>query len=211
MNGKHHKLDDLFRAMFTGNEEEASRLVISAFNGYIYFIVDLDVKLATQLYSLHIINDETIYDGFCTYAVYTMVMNTLLETQPWMDPAEIESRKKAFNTYASYRDSTYRVFTDPEYGGIIYKDLSEMMGQMDVTMKDVKAYLDLINKDAVAAALHPLSTVTNEYYDNVDEYLKKFYDGTLTNDSIDALKKQYDMVRAIADFNDENHTINEEE
>lgn len=94
MNGKHHKLDDLFKAMIMQDEEEASRLVISAFNGYIYFIVDLDVKLATQLYSLHIINDETIYEGFCTYVTYTMVMNTLLETYPWMDPVELESRKR---------------------------------------------------------------------------------------------------------------------
>lgn len=210
MNGKHHKLDDLFKAMIMQDEEEASRLVISAFNGYIYFIVDLDVKLATQLYSLHIINDDTIYEGFCTYVTYTMVMNTLLETYPWMDPAELESRKKAFGTYSSYRDSTYKVFTDPEYGGIIYKDLSEMMGQMDITMQDVKEYLDLINKDAVKAALHPLTSITKEYYDKVDEYVKKFYDGVLTNDSIDDLKKQYDMVRAIADFNDENHVIEEE-
>lgn len=211
MNGKHHKLDDLFKSMIMQDEEEASRLVISAFNGYIYFIVDLDVKLATQLYSLHIINDETIYDGFCTYVAYTMVMNTLLEIHPWMDPAEIESRRKAFNTYASYRDSTYRVFTDPEYGGIIYKDLSEMMAQMDVTMKEVKEYLDLINQDAVKASLHPLTAITKEYYDDIDEYLTKFYEGKLTNDSIDDLKKQYGMVRAIADFNDENHVVNEEE
>lgn len=85
-----------------------------------------------------------------------------------------------------------------------------MMGQMDITMQDVKEYLDLINKDAVKAALHPLTSITKEYYDNVDEYVKKFYDGVLTNDSIDDLKKQYDMVRAIADFNDENHVIEEE-